>query len=234
MRPPKIRDLSSIVLFELYRGLNFDSALRMRATDLATKISGTELWQTIGAAYITRILEQLAQGVLVTIRTYQNSPTAYEITDSGIETVETLLEQDDGTLLRYEAEGIGPFFWGGSPPAKATGTEKNKPEDSWSPLPIDRSAPTYDLTMQAVEEAIAEIGKSNGYASEYPEERESILTTLKTGLDALRQPLITRRALDVLLTDPLKFVAAKFSDAAFGTAASKAFEMILKFFGLGS
>jgi hypothetical protein len=53
------------------------------------------------------------------------------------------------------------------------------PERDWSPIPIDRNDESLQTAITALDRTIKEVEQSNGYASQYPEERNFVLDNLR-------------------------------------------------------
>jgi hypothetical protein len=104
--------------------------------------------------------------------------------------------------------------------------------DVWAPLPIDRDSVEYQETVAAIEDAISEVEGNNGYSSEQPEERDAIVTTLKSGSEAFKNGSPTKKFIKTTLVDGFKYLIKRFTDSAIGIAAKKALEHLLPFVGL--
>lgn len=95
-----------------------------------------------------------------------------------------------------------------------------RPDRDWEPIPLDRDEPILKEAIASLDETIAEIEQSNGYASEHPEERNYVVDNLKLLSNKLKSAASTSAAyvrshgLNVL-----QKVADKFSGAAMGEAA---------------
>jgi hypothetical protein len=220
-------EMTEIISFELYKELTTGSGSSFSPGTLRN----TAFKDRISEIYLSRSLSYLSNKNLANHSYDEESGEEYYwLTDTGIEFVENLLD-NSAVVARWEKLGIDGFMPDTTPPALPT--NPLSADDRWAPLPIDRSTDEYRDALQAIEEAIAEVGKSNGYPTEYPDERDSILFTLKSGLEALQQPSVTATIMTALLIEPLMFLAGKFSEAAIGVAAEKALDLVLKLTGLG-
>lgn len=52
-----------------------------------------------------------------------------------------------------------------------------EPDREWAPLPLDRDQPALQTAIACLDQTITEVEQSNGYASEYPEERNFVLVS---------------------------------------------------------
>ena len=103
-------------------------------------------------------------------------------------------------------------------------------EDVWEPLPLEASETEIAEAADEVEELIDVVRSDNGYTSTHPEEQKSILWALGSGVNALREGLVTRYTLENFLRNPLKKLIERFKDAAIQTFAQKIIEKILSLF----
>jgi hypothetical protein len=104
---------------------------------------------------------------------------------------------------------------GGEPAQPVT----NARSDDWEPLPIDRTSVEYKEAVEASEAALREIETSNGYAASAPEERNSIVETIKGNIAALKFGFPSRRSILEGLLRPFQFISKKFAEASIGEAA---------------
>ncbi len=102
--------------------------------------------------------------------------------------------------------------------------------DEWAPLPIDRQNPKFEAAMGAVEDAIDTISADNGYAVSAPEERTSILASLKGSVEAIKAGMPSLASIRAGLLAPLRFISEKFVGTAMGETAKKAFELFWDLF----
>lgn len=103
-------------------------------------------------------------------------------------------------------------------------------EEIWEPLPLEVGTSEATEATVAVEEVIEAVRSDNGYAATYPAEQKSILWALGSGVNALREGLVTRYALDNFLLKPLRKLIERFVDAAIQISAKKALEKVLALF----
>lgn len=99
--------------------------------------------------------------------------------------------------------------------------------ESWEPLPIDISSAQYKDAVESTEKAISEIEASNGYATSSPDERNTLISTLKSGLSSLKTGWISRPLFRATLLTPLGYIAKKFADTGLGEIAKRAVHFLL-------
>ena len=154
---------------------------------------------------------------------------ASSITEAGIVLVERSLRRRDSDLTYFmqhgdealdDIAGLNSIFM--------TDAERLD-SDPWIPLPIDRESSDYKETVEEIEKAIETIRQDNGYAANEPEERNSILETLETGVRWLKERLPTKAQMTSLLATPLRWVATKFPDTIIGEAAKRAAQKLLDY-----
>ncbi len=98
----------------------------------------------------------------------------FEITAKGLEYVEAQLEFEDSDIAQFAAH------------LDAWGRANKEADNEWQPLPIDRSAPEYIEAVAELEGVVGVIEGDNGYAANEPDERNSIVWSLKQGLAAIK------------------------------------------------
>ena len=102
--------------------------------------------------------------------------------------------------------------------------------DYWEPLPIERDSIDYQEAVAQLENVLEVVRSNNGYAETEPEEREQMVWSLETGLEALQEPNSTLDSIKSLLLKPLNYLSKKFADASIGEAAKLAVGSIIKLF----
>ncbi len=102
--------------------------------------------------------------------------------------------------------------------------------DQWEPIALDRGSTEFKKALEATETAVNEIEGSNGYAATNPEERNSIVETLKAHLKLFKEGLISKGQAIEGLIKPLRFIATKFSDASMGEMAKRAVNFLINLF----
>ena len=100
--------------------------------------------------------------------------------------------------------------------------------DIWEPLPIDREAVEFVEAVQKTEEAIRVVESDNGFAVHYPNKRNSILASLRAGLDYLKSQSVTWSQLSSFILSPLKEIVAKFAKSLMSEAAEVALKAMKK------
>jgi hypothetical protein len=101
----------------------------------------------------------------------------------------------------------------------------------WEPLKIERDSAPYRDALEAVSQAVETIRGDNGYAHSQPEQRNSVLSTVETGLQLLKERILTRTQFTELLFRPLTFLAKKFAETAMGEVAKIAVSALRNLIG---
>lgn len=163
------------------------------------------------------------------------------LTAEGLETAQELMEQSASSSAWDEAEW-DKVDWAGENQdgliaTELHGVEQNSPAlndvDVWEPLPLEASSAEVAETADEVEELIEAVRGDNGYTATHPEEQKSILWALGSGVNALREGLVTRYALENFLRNPLQRLIERFKGAAIQIFSQKLLEKILGFFSGG-
>jgi hypothetical protein len=146
---------------------------------------------------------------------YEVDADRYKISKSGIEKIEKLTDEQYEWLAREVRTGPAP-----PPPSDL--------DDEWQPIPIDRTTPQAIDAIDKSESALREIEQSNGYAASDPDERNSIVETIRGTLATLKSGIISRKAIIAGLLAPFRYIAKKFGEATLGEAAKTAASAIVK------
>jgi hypothetical protein len=96
------------------------------------------------------------------------------------------------------------------------------PEREWAPIPLDRNSEALQAAVVSLDETITQVEQSNGYASEYPEERNFVLDNLRL----LSQKLKSAGTVSVSYVrahglNVLKRVQDRFIDTSIGEGAKE-------------
>jgi hypothetical protein len=105
--------------------------------------------------------------------TYEVKVDGYKISRAGIEEVNKFNDEIFEVLIE-EVVLVSPD------------TPKKADEDKWEPLPIDRQSTEFAKAIEATDIALKEIESSNGYADSTPDERNSIVETIRSNLRNLK------------------------------------------------
>jgi AraC-like DNA-binding protein len=100
-------------------------------------------------------------------------------------------------------------------------------EDTWTPTVVELTEENAERAISELEQAIEEIAANNGYASSEPAERNAILGSLRSGIDALKSRVFTKSFFIEAVQKPLAYLSKKFTDSAIGLAAKKALEVLV-------
>ncbi|MCH8997994.1 MAG: hypothetical protein IID48_06960 [Proteobacteria bacterium] len=99
-------------------------------------------------------------------------------------------------------------------------------DDEWEPLPIDRTTPEYEKAVEALDDAVEKIEADNGYAANQPEERNSVVWSLKQGVAAIREMAPSLAQVRALVMDPLNSAIKTLKESGPGLAAMFAREAL--------
>lgn len=100
--------------------------------------------------------------------------------------------------------------------------------DIWEPIPIEVDGQFVQEAIAAAEHAIEQVEINNGYAATYPEERNSILATMKGTVESMKSGMPSRQSIVAGLLAPLRYLAKKFGEASMGEAAKLAITALSK------
>jgi hypothetical protein len=111
--------------------------------------------------------------------------------------------------------------------ALISSVKEGRQTDEWEPLPLDRIEKSeIDKAISKVEETLARIKASNGYAVKNPGERSLVVGLIQQGVDALKAGWISAKAYRTTLVDPLKQAAKKFGNQLEGELIKSAVAML--------
>jgi hypothetical protein len=100
--------------------------------------------------------------------------------------------------------------------------EAQTENSDWIPLKLDRSQDEAAEAIAATEELLEAARGDNGLAAHEPELQQSLVLSLKSGLEAIKTGSPTREQVIVLLKQPIQFLMKKFSGMLIGDLADKA------------
>jgi hypothetical protein len=116
-----------------------------------------------------------------------------------------------------------------------TETEIEERDREWEPIPLERTSESLQNAIAAIDETVAEVEKSNGYAAEHPEERNYVLSNLTLLSHTLKTAATTSIAfVRAHGLNILQQLAKRFGDAAIGKLVDVAIKALLAWLGLGS
>ena len=183
----------------------------------------------IGPAAIRAVFSELSKQGFV--RQISVNPKKYEITMELLRKAEEIKESDNtlGEIFGNELDGLSiPTF------EELPSTEPNDRAmdeiDIWEPLPLEASETEVTEAADEIEALVEAVRGDNGYSANQPEEQKSIIWALGSGVNALREGLVTRFAFENFLRNPLQKLIERFKDAAIQFSAQKVLEKILGFF----
>jgi hypothetical protein len=102
------------------------------------------------------------------------------------------------------------------------------PEREWEPIPLDENNPALQKAIDDLDKTIADVEQSNGYATQYPEERNFVLDNLRM----LSQKMKSAGTISVSYIrthglSVLKKIQDRFVDTAIGEGAKETVRSIL-------
>ena len=218
----RFNDIKLLYLYQVYRGEMQFSTNGLDAI-ISINIDTYNPLKKIGTS--TGLCKKAGQKLfddnyLEIVESGSNPGINYSISIDGIEEIEDYLDKPSSRL--YELLEMFPGFGN-----EFEVNEKFVIESGWEPLEIEREGANFEAAVEATEDALDTIEGSNGYADSEPDERNQIVWTIRSGLEALRSGLPTKSHIQTLLLEPLSYLASKFADASIGAAAKHAIEKIV-------
>jgi hypothetical protein len=110
-------------------------------------------------------------------------------------------------------------------------TDNFTQQDEWSPLPLERETQASKDAIQSVETLLERVRGDNGFAVSEPEKHKSIVCSLETGLNALKNTLPTKEQLRALVVAPIKWLGARFVRAEIAELANQALQALQHWLG---
>lgn len=106
----------------------------------------------------------------------------------------------------------------------------NNPDAEWEPLPLDRKDESLQNAIAALDDAIREIRADNGYAANFPEERNFVVDALDAASKKLKSAqTICVPYLRQYVIQPLTLVLQRFKGAALSIVSTAAREAMIEF-----
>lgn len=103
----------------------------------------------------------------------------------------------------------------------------NNSSDTWTPIVDDNDNSQRKEAISAVEEVIVRVEGDNGFAATNPSARDSILYSLRTGAEMLKNHTPSREQVSALLLKPLKYLGDLFAKHAISELTKKATDKLL-------
>ena len=97
---------------------------------------------------------------------------------------------------------------------------------------LDHNSAAYAPAVSATDEVIKAVAGDNEYGSQFPAERQVLVSSLQAGRELLDAPEVRPSAVQRLLVAPLKFVAETFAKNVISSLAAKAVAAVLKLIGV--
>ena len=218
---PKLSVLADACLFKLYR-LAIEGTQQTGRDELSALFEGKASTPVIKLAIEILVNSQKAKSII------SQSITQYSISGSGYLLVEAFLEEKSFYSIYSEKGDDWLFETGGViDDEEADSSSSTEIEDAWEPLPLDRQNPALAQAIEKIDELIQAITQDNGYAANEPDERNYILSALRSGAQALRdQTVIYRMQFMGFIWEPIQRIATRFGPSAIGVLADAAKESI--------
>jgi hypothetical protein len=103
----------------------------------------------------------------------------------------------------------------------------NNSLDTWVPIVDDNDNLERKEAISAVEEIIVRVEGDNGFAATNPSARDSILYSLRTGVEMLKNHTPSREQVTANILKPLKYIGDLFAKHTIGELAKKATEKLV-------
>tara|TARA_R110000787_G_scaffold285173_2_gene400117 strand:+ start:77029 stop:77721 length:693 start_codon:yes stop_codon:yes gene_type:complete len=100
-------------------------------------------------------------------------------------------------------------------------------DDTWEPLPVERDSKKFVDALVASEEAERALREDNGFAANYPEIRDSVVWSVGSAINQMREGLITSGQVKSMLIAPFQKVASLFSEGLLKEACERAIEKLV-------
>ncbi|MCA3379291.1 MAG: hypothetical protein INF65_12660 [Roseomonas sp.] len=99
--------------------------------------------------------------------------------------------------------------------------------DSWHPIQADSSSDLGKDAIDSIQTVLDRVEADNGFAATSPRERDTIVYSLKVGIEILRSHLPSREQVTAFVLSPLKYIIRVFGQHATGELAKRAVEKVL-------
>lgn len=167
----------------------------------------------------------------------------FAISDDGIGIVSSQVSLHDTIISKYDLLGDGwlrsvfknaylKAYREASVDSDSAKSDRKKIQaeaDTWEPLPVDRAAPEYVRSVEALDNALSAMESDNGYAANHPEERDHVVWSLRQGLIALKEKWPSLSQIRSLILEPLQRATSTLKDSASGLAGLAAQEAVKEF-----
>ncbi len=100
--------------------------------------------------------------------------------------------------------------------------------DTWEPLPIDRSNPKYEETIVGIENAIQAIAADNGFSATYPDERDNLVEHATATLKSAKEGKISKNQVRENWIVAGIWISATFGASVIGGFGAKLAELGLR------
>jgi hypothetical protein len=222
--------LSRLILAKLYvLHVNDDPRDRYNARDIAALFSIPISVNLIKSALERMHRESRYSDRLIIKRGNKGNDQGYAIGDHGITVVERALLKRDTDIAHYIENGDSVIDEIAGMDARFLTDDERVDIDDWAPLDINRDTPEYLDAIGAIEETLEGIRQDNGFAANYPSEREGIMNSLSEGLEWLKQKRPSKAQIKAMILVPLRWIVGTFGNAVLGVMAKNAAQKIVDF-----
>ncbi|RDI59187.1 hypothetical protein [Microvirga subterranea] len=228
-KPYRLVPLSECILYKLYQAhVNDDDKSRYSLSDICEMFIENVSRNLVLTALDFLVGDTYDRGKPVK-KFGKTGNHTYSITTYGILQVERSLNRRDSVAAYLynrpdafldEIAGFEGIFY--TP-------EERQDVESWSPLQIDYESPDFKETLKVLEESYEVIRSDNGFAAQYPAQREGILNSLDEGISWLKSKRPSPQLVSYLLINPLQWIASAFGKSALGEAGKRAAEKLIHF-----
>ena len=122
---------------------------------------------------------------------------------------------------------LSPAEWLEQNVGTATAATDNVSSDTWEPLKNESNASQKEEVISAIEDVVRQVESDNGFAATSPRERDTVVYSLKAGIEILRSHMPSREQVTAFVLSPLKYIVRVFGQHATGELAKRAVEKVL-------
>lgn len=210
---PDLERLEIAVLVELYKAADTDDSFIYSSTlkNLISPEMSDNIWNPL--------LEACNRN-----KYFERRGNSFLILPDGIRKIYAYQNNHDEDVEFYVSRPL-EFLAGVDAPPAFDATDY---VDLWEPIPLSADNPIVADALAASEIALSTIEENNGYADSEPEDRNSVIASIRGTIESIRAGLPSRASVYSGLLAPLKYISKKFADSAMGVAAKTAVEAVIK------
>jgi hypothetical protein len=229
-KPYRLIPLSRIILAKLYvLHVNDDPRDRYNARDIAALFSIPISVKLIQSALDRMHRESRYNDRLIIKKGNKGNDQGYAIGDHGITIVERALLKRDTDIAHYIDNGDSVIDEIAGMEARFLTDDERVDIDDWAPLDINRGSPEFLDAVDAIGEVLEGIRQDNGFAANYPSEKEGIVNSLSEGLEWLKQKKPSKAQIKAMILAPLRWLVGTFGNAVLGEMAKNAAQKVVDF-----